>query len=634
MGATWGTAEGHLQVGVEAWTNSPSPGDTFVTVQLRVYCRIPPGDNWSFNDSQRITVTGNSGTNHVFTNNLSGAGATRLLHSASFNASIDNNGGPTYSWTATVSEMYNGGTPSASKSITLPAKVGSVPAAPNPPVITNLQLTACTASWNAPNNGGSAIDHYSLHASTNPSFTNTAWANLPSLTSQSVTGLSPNTTYYIRVAAHNALGYGPPSGTTQFTTLAEETPTEPGEPPAEEPSFTPSFQLLPTAALRTAAVLDLHDVGQYDDTALYAALRAPARTLRYRYQVLTKDMESKGFVDCIVEGGSIDYNFLADVKRTASFPLAELGDFNIIDFISDRVRVHWQLKMPDGLWATWPVGTFVFHTPRRNIKGSVVTREVVCSDLTYILQKAKNRYRWKAPAGANVVEEVRRVIDGHPSWLRHEIPDNPEVLASALSWDPGTTSLRICNELLAKINYRSIFADADGTLRSGEYVVPQDRDIEETYDATDPNVSLLGEDSNLLFDLSDVANRFAISVSQPDRPVLTAIYENNSPDSPTSIPNRGYIIADVRTDPEEDAPTQDTLDAKVRRIAHEASQVFEEFEFNSAAMPTHGENTVLQINYPQGDIVQKYSETQWSLPLRAGQYMKHTVRRVVDLEAA
>ena len=630
MATNWGTPEGHLQVGVDAWCNNPGPGDTFVTVQLRVYARIPAGDSFNFNDSQRIVVTGNSGTNHVWSNTLSGAGAIRLLHSASVNMGIDSDGGPTHVWTATNSEMYNGGTPSASKSLTLPARVGSAPAAPNMPNVGSLTQTSATFSWSAPSNGGSAITHYHLHVATDAAFGNLAWQNSPSLTSQPVTGLQADTTYYARVRAVNAVGTGPWSATRQFTTLSES-PAPPGDPdPPQAPVAGSAFSLVP--AMRTAAVVELGDVGTYSRPELEAALHDAQRNVRFRYQLLSKDNESKGFVDCILSGGAVQYNFLADIKRTANLSLGEFGDFDVIDFVSDRIRVHYQVRMPDGLWSTWSVGTFVFNAPKREIRGSVVKREVRCFDLSYVLQQGKNRFRYKVASGSNVVEKVREIIDSHPSTLPHEIADSDQALESDVSWEPGTSALKIINDLLDAINYRSLYTDGDGVLRSEEYAVPQDRDAEITYDATDPNLSILGDESALTLDLFDVPNRWALTVSQPDRAPLTAIYENNSVDSPTSIPNRGYVIADIRTDADEQTPTQETLDAKVRRIAHEASQVYEEFEFKTLVNPYHGENSIVEIIYPDAGINHRYSETQWTLPLEAGQYMTHVARRVVNLE--
>lgn len=97
----------------------------------------------------------------------------------------------------------------------------TVPAAPNMPVASNVQGDRMTLSWNIPANGGSAIDQMLLRSSLTADFASYVnYVNEGNATSRVVTGLSPGTTYFWRVYAHNAVGYSPPSGTLSVATVS------------------------------------------------------------------------------------------------------------------------------------------------------------------------------------------------------------------------------------------------------------------------------------------------------------------------------------------------------------------------------------------------------------------------------
>lgn len=230
MATTWGSSSGHLRVGIDCWTSTPTPSSTSVTVQLRVFVRVP--DTWSFDDNQNYSISGPGGGSGTFYNNLKGAGATKLIYSTSFSRAIDYGGGPTLSWTASISGMYNGGTPSHSRSLTLPARPRGTPDAPT---LSSSQIdpTADHAWWTVPAANGSALTGYQMHYARNSSF-NPIEQDIVSdewETSRVVDGLAKGSLYYKRIRARNSYGYGPWSAVRTFTTGTTE-PGAPGQPSA------------------------------------------------------------------------------------------------------------------------------------------------------------------------------------------------------------------------------------------------------------------------------------------------------------------------------------------------------------------------------------------------------------------
>lgn len=123
------------------------------------------------------------------------------------------------------------------------------PGAPGTPSISDLTPTSVTLSWSAAPRGRSNITNYQWHMSTDPGFGSTVAAptlgNVLSDNTADNATLTPGTNYYVRVRALNGDGWGPVSGTRQFTTL---------------PSLPPGLSILPNIS-GTAATISLTPPG-------------------------------------------------------------------------------------------------------------------------------------------------------------------------------------------------------------------------------------------------------------------------------------------------------------------------------------------------------------------------------------
>lgn len=266
MTTTWGTAEAHLQVGINCWTSTPSASSTYVTVYLRVYVRVT--DGWAFEDNQSYSVSGTGGGSGSYYNGLSGTGATKLIYSKDFNAAVGYSGGPTYSWTASISGMYNGGTPSHSRSLTLPARPPSAPSAPGTPTAGSITSTGVTLSWSTPSNNGRSLDRNSGQVSRNSSFTDLvqSWDVSGWATSRAVTGLPKGTTLYARVRAHNSVGWSSWSGARTFAT-GTTAPSAPGTPSISNISATTALVSWPTPSDTGGASITNYEIQRSADSS-------------------------------------------------------------------------------------------------------------------------------------------------------------------------------------------------------------------------------------------------------------------------------------------------------------------------------------------------------------------------------
>lgn len=348
-----------------------------------------------------------------------------------------------------------------------------------------------------------------------------------------------------------------------------------------------------------------------------------SRRFAFRYELLDSSNNKIGDLTA-VESCTVEQNWLADIKRTAKFRLRDTGD---IDFLSNRIKPYVQLRLPPygtDDWVEWPQGVFLLSSPQRTADATGTRwRDVDAYDATQVYTDDLVDSRYTVAAATKYTDAVSTLLGSVPK----NITTSASTLPTAREWDPGTSKLKIINELLGAVNYESLSFDEDGIAIVRPYRTPSTRPAEYTYADDELSVMLPEVTQNL--DLFGVANKWVLVVSSPDRAALSSTYTNTNPASPTSTVRRGRTIVDFRT--EQDAADQGSLDALVSRLAFEASQVYEAIEFETGIMPIHSGNDVYRIEFSLLAVAANYSEHTWSMDLTVTATMKHTARRVVTV---
>jgi hypothetical protein len=370
-----------------------------------------------------------------------------------------------------------------------------------------------------------------------------------------------------------------------------------------------------------------------------AALIAPARRWAYRYDVVTKDGTVKGQLEAI--DASVSLNDLADgPKRTCSLTLTLT---ELFEPLSDRVRAHALLAMPDGGWCEWVLGTFHLNIAATSWATAAGPTTLDGQDSLIVLVEDKFDTRYRVAKNANYRTAVVAILNG-AGFAKTNIATTSDTLPADMEWEPGTSKLEAINALLDEAGFRDLTMDATGVPTAAQYVKPAQAPVVWTYTVDASSVVQPGVDVTL--DLDEVPNKWIAFVSEPDRPVIRSAYVNSDPNSILSTVSRGRTIVEVldtsNVKPKGPkhgskkhkqqvirAATQAILDDKVQQAAEDASGQYEFADFSTGLMPFHGSGDVALIDYGSGTL--RYRETEWSATLAPGGAMTHKFRRVVTV---
>lgn len=368
-------------------------------------------------------------------------------------------------------------------------------------------------------------------------------------------------------------------------------------------------------------------IGGYSTTDIMNQLHAKGggREIKFRYDLLNKYEVKIGELLATDSGNSINFNSLSDIKRTGVFNIKET-EINQVDWLNDRVQPVFLLKMPDGNFIEWSLGMFLLSSPTRKDNNGGIWREVETYDGNAILKEDKFDNNYRISAGTKYVDAITTIINS-AGIRKVNITDHSGVISTDKEFEIGATKLEAINQLLSEINYTSLWVDTWGYFTSKPYILPSERETEYSYVTDESSITFDGAINEL--DLFNVPNKWVVTMSNPEKTPLTSVYVNDLSTLKTSTTSRGRVIVDFRQ--VDDILDQATLDAYTKRIAYNASQIYEKVKFETALMPHHTFMDTLFIEYKDLGISSKFIETEWSIDLQAGGKMSHSVRKVINI---
>ena len=290
-----------------------------------------------------------------------------------------------------------------------------------------------------------------------------------------------------------------------------------------------------------------------------------------------------------------------------------------MNLITDRLKPMFYVDGKEYQVGEYMVTDAALHT----VEGLRKELEITAYDLTYLAKQSKIEDRIFIPAGTLYTDAIRSQIVDSGILNFIVVPNTATFATDREDWEPGTSRLQIINDLLAEINYNSLWMDLSGTVRGTPYQQPLAENI--TIEYRNDQYSVLYPDDSSTTDIFDKPNVFIAVVENPDLPEnLRAEAVNDDPTVPYSTVNRGRIAQYEKLD---NIASQAELQAYVDNLKFKSLMSTQEIEFSTAANPVHSAFDI--IGFYKDDLTGIYEETEWSFPFTPGQAMTHRARRAI-----
>ena len=277
----------------------------------------------------------------------------------------------------------------------------------------------------------------------------------------------------------------------------------------------------------------------------------------WRFELVSRIGQTIGTLDSVLPGAQVSGNVHAEVRWAGSLEVhGEPG----VDWNQVRVRPvrHWDDGTQSG--AT-PYGLYVVKPAEGAEPSTGTVTKLDLYDRTIVVSEDRVTDTFTVPAGRNVVGAVAEII-GSTGETGVALTPTEDVTRTDLVWEPGTTKLRIINDLAEHAGYFALWADLHGQFRFEPYTAPQDRPVAYKF--------MPGEHATFLPDVgwraeATVHNR-VVCVSQEtgESPAMVAVAENTNPASPWSFQAQGRWVTRVEENVE--AASQAVLNQHVQRL--------------------------------------------------------------------
>ena len=274
-----------------------------------------------------------------------------------------------------------------------------------------------------------------------------------------------------------------------------------------------------------------------------------------------------------VTGGSAEVVAQSALGGSGSLTLDHRRD---IDWMSHRVRAIFHTAD-----SSWPFGTYLLSSPAENHTAFGVTYSVGLLTKMNVVSEDTVEDRYSLPEGTQVVPTVLALIESTGE-TRVAVTDSDSVLTSGLTWEAGTSKLKIINDLLQSAGYWSLWCDGSGQFRVEPYTDPASRPV--AFEFEHGERSLHFPDWGRAQDHTSVPNRFvAVGQGDEESAPLVGVATNEDPTSPYSFQARGRWI--TATEEGVEGETQAVFDQRAARRLRDAMSPVARMTVDHAMIP-------------------------------------------------
>ena len=305
-----------------------------------------------------------------------------------------------------------------------------------------------------------------------------------------------------------------------------------------------------------------------------------------------------------IRTASLSHNTARTIKRQLSLELG-VTDMAMINPLTDRVDVI--MTFPTG--AEYPMGRYMFTDSSSAFTTAGRIGDTMLSDEMFLVDQ--EILSGINGSGVIVSALIQQVLADLP--ITFDLETSP--YTSSENWSIGSNRGQILESLSISGDYFSPWFNHQGVLKFIRTFDPApmlpDFDWDDHKNVIRANII---ETSDLL----TAPNRFVVVSNAASDPDVELVATADVPvTAPHSVPNRGFVIANVQDLQLSDAAQ---AGAVVQGIANRFT-VFEQVNITTAADPRHDSYNIIRWQDSN------WLELAWDMPLGPGSVMSHTLRK-------
>lgn len=426
-------------------------------------------------------------------------------------------------------------------------------------------------------------------------------------------------------------------------------------------------------------MLDLA-TGPYTSDQIEAQLRSASAVTSSRFELLDQALHKVDDITDVVHAAAIEMNVDQTIKGSMDVEMLPVEDLRGATFVY-RIRPWFRLRMPDGGFAEWPQGVYLWGVPDRDLLSAGQEEwKATLGDQSQILDLAgPGRRGFTVHTGNGVTDAIKRCLrragfddtsgvvdsddefDEAKTWVfstpRTQARIRREYYESLLAQTSGSSSwaqaaraaiqvqlatlrerapdadnvrvswLEIIEDCCDAIGYNSPWFDPTGRCR----VEPHDNLTTAVPDhvmATDPDGLVLAAGTS--HELDRVKNRMFLKAENARVLNRLAVVDADDlmPNHPLCASKIGFHIDGHETD--RVAPSHAALLKRARKRLFQSLSTYESVQVNTLAWPVHEAFDVVGLRWdddPEYETRQVFHQRRHTLDLFTGE-MTRNLRRV------
>lgn len=268
----------------------------------------------------------------------------------------------------------------------------------------------------------------------------------------------------------------------------------------------------------------------------------------------------------------------------------------------------------------WPLGVYVMAAPTTAYSEFLKSRSITLIDKLTVVRDDVLTSTYQVVAGGNIINAVVAQINAAGEYKIATTPST-KTLKNAMTWGPGTSRLKVINDLLTAAGYSPLWTDGMGQYRVEPYLRPNRRATVFTF--KEGETSIHAPDWTYNMNIWEASNTVVL-VSQPDSngSFWKAVAEDRNPNSPTSLIAMNRVLNPIVQENVEAASLADLQDQADRilvdnsnvvgklSVAHAMMDLWynDKIRFISQGMDTFAIITQMSIQLTPGSLV----SAEWS----------------------